>query len=150
MDRLNRGLVFWVLLFVSIALPLSAQKTVKKQLYVANISSSGSGVGSATMLLSTSNPEYQVRTFALPGGAGGKVALVAPGWPGEIVLCENGTTSPCTYDASGNLDLEGAIVGAMFPPLMTGGQFVNSLTGGTMSVQINNGDAGSGVFVRII
>jgi hypothetical protein len=150
MDRLNRGLVFWVLLFVSIALPLSAQKIVKKQLYVASISSSGSGVGSASMLLSTSNPEYQVRTFALPGGAGTKVALTAPGWSGEIVLCENATASPCTYDATGNLDIEGVVVGPMFPPGLTPAEFIGALQGGTMSVQINNGSAGSGLFVRVI
>lgn len=153
MERLNRSLVFWVLLFVSIALPLSAQKTVKKQLYATNIFSGSTGVGTATILLSTSNPEYRVRTNQLPDMAGTKVALFDPAWPGggEIVICENGgTAGDCSYDAGGNLDVEGVVVGPMFPPGLSGGAFINSLTGGTLGIRINDGSAGTGVFVRII
>jgi hypothetical protein len=154
MERLNRGLVFWVLLLVSIAHPLSAQKTVKKQQYATNIkTSSGAGVGTASMVLPTGNPEYRVRTNALPGQAGVKVSLRRSdgSWPGEIVICENGgSAGDCTYDDSGNLDLEGVIVGPMFPPGVTGGMFIQTLQGELLEILINGGAAGSGIFVRLI
>lgn len=152
MERLSKSLVFWVLMFVSIALPLSAQKAGKKQLFAANINTeAGAGVGAASMQLSTSNPDYRVRTFSLPAQAGTKVAVFDTAWPGEIVLCENGgTAGDCTYDASGNLDLEGVVVGPMFPPGVSGGMFITSLQNGTLRIRINNGSAGAGVFVRII
>ena len=153
MDRLHRGLVFWVLLFVSIALPISAQKAVKKSLFVAQIATeSGFGVGSSSIVLSTSSPEYRVVTFNLPGQAGTKVAMVDPTWGGgEVVLCENGgTAGNCDYNASGNLDIEGSIVGPMLPPGVTGGMFIDSLRNGRLSVRINNGSAGSGVYFQVL
>jgi hypothetical protein len=154
MERLNRGLVFWVLLLVSIALPLSAQKTVKKQLHVASIATeAGAGVGNGSLLISTSNPEYRVRTLNLPNQGGTKVSLLRSdlSWPGEIVLCENGgTAGDCSYDDSGNLDLEGALVGPMFPPGVTGGMFNTALSTGTLMIRINGGAAGAGIFIRII
>ena len=57
MERLNKGLVFWVLVLVSIALPLSAQSTTKKRLYVAGIATeSGAGVGNSSLMTSTGSP----------------------------------------------------------------------------------------------
>jgi hypothetical protein len=153
MERYKRGVIFWVLLITSIALPVSAQKAIKKQLYGTNIAVNGTGVGTATIVLSQSSPTYMVRTYGQPNHVVTRVALQRNdgSWPGEIVLCENGTSAgDCTYDDSngGNLDIEGAIVAPMFPAGVTGGDFLNALQGGTLSIQLNYGAAGTGVFVR--
>ena len=165
MERFKLGLVFWVLLLVSVTLPVSAQKQVKKQLYGTNLSNGGCGVGTTSILVSQTPPEYLVRTHALPGHAVTKVTLLKDDltWGGEIVLCENGgAAGDCTYnesddyDGHGNLDLEGVIVGQMFPtgpggvPLVTGAQFLPALQGGHLMIRLNDGEAGSGVYVRIM
>ena len=82
MERFKLGLVFWVLLLVSVTLPVSAQKQVKKQLYGANLSNGPTG----------------------PGGV----------------------------------------------PLVTGAQFLQALQGGHLMIRLNDGEAGSGVYVRIM
>jgi hypothetical protein len=153
MERLKRSVVFWVLLLVSVALPVAAQKTIKKQLYHANISIGSSGVGSSTILFSQSNPFYLVRTTNLPNYTVVRVSLVSDEgtWPGEIVLCENGTQAgDCTYDETGNHDLEGYVVAPMFPIGLSGGDFVEALRGGHLTVKLNGGTAGVGTYVRII
>jgi hypothetical protein len=151
MERYKRGVIFWVLLITSIALPVSAQKAVKKQLYGTNIAVNGTGVGTATIVLSQSSPTYMVRTTSQPNQVVTRVTVQRNdgSWPGDIVLCENGTSAgDCTYDESGNLDIEGAIVGPMFPAGVSGGDFLNALQGGTLSIQLNDGAAGTGLFVR--
>jgi hypothetical protein len=153
MERLKRSVLFWVLLLVSVALPVAAQKTVKKQLYQTNIAIGSSGVGSSMILFSQSNPFFMVRTNALPNMVVTRVSLVSDqgDWPGEIVLCENGTSAgDCTYDATGNLDLEGYLVAPMFPPGLTGGQFVTTLQSEHLSVRLNGGTEGVGTYQRII
>jgi hypothetical protein len=151
MERLKGSVVFWVLLLVSVAMPLSLSAR-SKQAYLANISKGGNGIGTSVIFVPAGPPEYNVRTFNLPGQVGTKVSLSAPGWPGQIVLCENGgLAGDCTYDGSGNLDIEGAIVPAMMIPAgVSGGMFFGALRGGTLTVSINDGAAGSGIYFRII
>lgn len=155
MDRLKRGFLFWALLLIAAAMPVSAQKTVKKQLYHANIATaSGSGVGSTQLVLSTSNPTYMVRTSAAPGQVITRVSLTRDdgSWGGDIVLCDNSIPSAdaCTYDGTGNIDIEGAVVGPMFPPGVTGGMFVNALTEEHLQIRLNDGASGTGVYFRIM
>jgi hypothetical protein len=153
MERFKSGIVFWVLLIVSIALPVSAQKAIKKQLYQANISVGTIGKGSATMLLSQGAPEFMARTYAYPNSSVTRVSLVRDdgSWPGEVVLCENGgLAGDCTYSTDGNLDIEGAINGPMLGLAgITGAQFLNALQNDHMKIQLNGGGLGVGTFIRV-
>jgi hypothetical protein len=150
MERMKAGVMFWVLLLVSVAMPASAQKVVKKQLYQATIAVDTMGKGSSTILVSTSSPEYLVRTYSYPDQSVTRVALAPVDNAWELVLCDNSGAEACTYGADGNLDLEGFIVGPMFPPGLTGAIFFQTLQDGNLTVQLNGGVLGSGTYIRIL
>jgi hypothetical protein len=142
-----------VLLLVSIAMPLSAQQTIKKELYHTNIRIGTSGVGTSTIFLSRNSPQYRAMTYTLPNNVVTRVALLKDdgSWPGEVVLCDNNTSADdCTYSDDGNLDIEGSIPGAMLPPGVSAADFINTLRGGHLMIRLNDGSLGSGVYVQIM
>jgi hypothetical protein len=167
MERFNRSLLFWVLLVVTVALPVSAQVKFKKQVYATNIfdtSHRGIGVAQFSICVATGGGacpnniggfNYIARTYGFPGVT--KATLDGDAtipWPGEIVLCDNNDASqaPCEYDASGNLDIEGAIVAAMFPAPGFGGTFFNTVTQEHLMIHLYSGAdrvATGGPFDRI-
>lgn len=163
-DRTKGGLIFWILLIASLAIPASA--AIKKELYSARIMSGGRGVGSAMLVHSNQgNPEYMVRTNAQPNQSVVKAGLqsVDGSWgvdiygsPKQIVLCENGGVSGnCTYASDGNLDITGVVNGPMLGLAgVSVSQFVNSLqrnVGQTTNIKVvlNDGNLGSGPFARV-
>jgi len=155
MERLKRGILFWVLLAVTVALPASAQQTVKKHLYHATVKdSAGSALGPGQILTpnrSSLPPSYMVRSL-VQGVT--KVSLQRDDvpWPaGSIILCENGNPAAgdCTYDADGRLDIEGAIVPAMFPTGLNGGALITALQSGHLLLVFNDG-WGTGLFYLVM
>ena len=140
MKLFNRSVRFWVLLFVAVLLPSSAMAT--KQLYQATIvDPSNNAVGASVITLQVTGYEYAARTHGLPGQVV-QLAYLTPvsgGW--QVVLCRNGgpVDDDCAYDASGNLDIEGAITPSM---LIAAGvsvsTFRNTLANEQMTIQLSN------------
>src|SRR5687767_10791328 len=65
MERYKRGVTFWVLLLVSVALPTSLLAT--KQLYQAKIlNAAGQGRGSSVISVRAGSYEYVARSSGLP------------------------------------------------------------------------------------
>lgn len=156
MERLKRGLTFWVLAMIAMTLPGAAQTTVKKNLYRAQITVGVTGKGAATMLESASGYEYIVRTHAYPNQQVTKVSLWSDDWASnpsatEVVLCDNNGLSACTYTADGNIDIEGSINGTMLGlAQVSGAMFRNAIRNGTLKVYLDGGTLGVGTFERII
>jgi len=152
MDRLQRGFTFWVLLFVTLALPLSAQTTFKKMLYQAKITVGVTGTGSSVLQPTPSGYGVMVRTHAYPNYTVDKVALRISGDSREIVLCKNNdaVADDCTYASDGNLDLEGVVnSSALIIAGVSGAEFRNALTAETMTIELSDGGLGVGTYIRI-
>ena len=158
MERLKRGIAFWVLLFVGVALAVSGQaqvKTqVKKRLYAANIMNGGKGVGASVLNEAPSGYTVVARTFSAPDQQVYEAALrLSETDTRQILLCSNvdAVAEDCTYGADGNLDIEEAVNGQML--YLAGGitpiEFLNALYGGTLLIELNDGGLGSGAYVRI-
>src|SRR4030095_3572048 len=113
MERLKRGLIFWVLLALSVALPASAVVPVKKQLYQAQIKVGVRVHGSSILTSFPGRWEVSTSTWLYPGNVVTKVNLRINGDSRELVLCENNspTYDECTYAADGNLDLDSVVNG---------------------------------------
>lgn len=156
MTRVNRGLVFWVLLLVS-AIALPATAVTKKFMWQAKIATaSGAGVGSAVITqVSGGQPGYLAGTFNAPNRTVVKVSLVRDDgtWPGAVVLCENGgDAGDCTYDDTRqyNLDIDGTIVPAMLIAAgINGAAYNDALRNGHLVIQLNDGALGQGTFVQV-
>jgi hypothetical protein len=140
MMRFNRGVRFWVLLFVGVLLPSSALAT--KQLYQATIvDPNNRPVGASVIMNQPTGYDYAVRTHSLPGSVV-QLAYLTPasgGW--AITLCRNGGAAEddCVYDASGNLDIEGAITPSMLIAAgVTGPGFRSALANEQLTVQLSN------------
>ena len=152
MERLQRGFVFWILLLVTLALPVSAQTTIKKILYQAQIKVGSSGVGSSLLQPKPGSYDVLVRTHAYPNYSVDKVALKIEGDPREIVLCRNADPvfEDCTYAADGNLDLEAVVNGsALFLAGISGAEFNAALTAGDLTIELSDGGLGIGTYIRI-
>jgi hypothetical protein len=146
MERFKKsGVLFWVLLIVSVALPAWAQTITKKNVFVAKLTRTSTNWatnqgGSGQMLTVSSRSgnvmsfkfDYMVRSFNLGGAAVGdsyehlvrRVSLTSSDWAGEIVLCDSTNADiddDCVYDDSdttlghGNLDIDGSITQSMLP-----------------------------------
>ena len=152
MFKVSRGSAFWVLLIVAAFLPATLLAT--KQMYLANISSGGFGAGSSTIVVRATGYEYHVRTSARPGGVITQAVLTSSGgtFANPIVLCDSTnefTEDDCTYDASGNLDIEGAIGPAhLIGAGVSGRQFNDALRNGQLQVVLSDGSTGT--YARII
>ena len=150
------GVMFWLLLLVSAALPSAAQTTVKKQLYQADVwdtlSVGDTKVGQAMLIVRQSGYEYMVRDnyYALRID---RVTLEIAGDPGgrNIVLCDDSGGPPC--DGIYPLDLEGTLTASMLQLAengpVTAQEFHTALASGLLTIAFNDGDFGSGRFVRI-
>jgi hypothetical protein len=152
MERSKHTLWFWILVLAAVILPTTTE-TRSKQLYQAKIVNGGSGVGSSVIQFTQAGVvTYLARTFTLPNGAVTKVSLVADGATWEVVLCENGgLAGDCTYDGTGNLDIDGALNATMFNLAgISGGTFVNALRNGQLWIRLDDGADGSGNYVRIL
>lgn len=157
MVRAKRSLSFWTALFALVLLP--AVLLANKQLYQAKITNeAGSGVGSSIITIrQTQGYEFLARTHALGGNQVTQVWLAPADNAWQIPLCTNGgaVDDDCTYDATGNLDLDGGITPSMLMAAgVTGLQFNNALKGisSPLNIVLWNGSAvvGSGAYVRII
>jgi hypothetical protein len=149
MERLKRGLTFWVLLCLSVALPASAV-VVKKQLYQAQLKVGVRVHGSSILTSFPGRWEVSTSTWLFPGNVVTKVNLRINGDSRELVLCENGsaTYDECTYAADGNLDLDSVVNGtSLYIAGMTGQEFDAALNGGTLLAELNTGAAGN--YIRI-
>jgi hypothetical protein len=149
MDRYKRTFWFWAIVLVAVMLPVSGE-TRTKRLYKANIMDEGFGRGSAVVGEAPSGFDFIARSQNLPNGVVTKASLTNGTW--HVVLCENGgLAGDCTYDATGNLDISGAINGPMLGLAgITGGMFATTLRGGNLWIYLNDGVDGTGNFVRII
>jgi hypothetical protein len=169
MEQLKKGMVFWIMLVVSVVLPsmADAQVRTKKISWAATITVNGSLVGNASITrtircqvvpggcVQTSDEfRYTVRTVAYqcahqpcePGEIQvTQASLRGPGIndPWVRVLCDGAT---CTYndDRDGDLDLRGILA----EPLPSG--FSVNLDAGTVEVLLNEGVLGVGTFVRTL
>lgn len=152
MERLRRGLTFWLLLLVALALPATAQTPVKKILYQAKIKVGVTGKGAAQITVKPSGYEYFVFTHAYPAQQVTRVSLLPEGDAWEVVLCGVGELAgECTYDTDGNLLIEGPISPTMFILANVSGKtFSDALRAETVRVILNDGSLGSGVFVRLM
>lgn len=158
MEKFKRGVIFWVLLLVSVALPASAQKAQKKILYEAQIKIGSAGKGGAQIVQKSSGFDYMVRSFVYPDMSVVKVYFQISGDGREIILCENGgLAGDCAYidedpdtPEDGNVDIEGAVTQTMLnlagvSPI----EFYNALQSQVLTVQLNqDGEKGSGTFIR--
>ena len=151
MERVNRKFWFWVIVLVAVMLPASGETRTKK-IFRANLLKNTSGVGSSIISQHASGYDFMVRTFSLPNQVVTKVSLMphVGGW--EVTLCENGgPAGDCAYNASGNLDMSGAITPLMlFHGGATGGGFADALETTGLYILLNGGAEGSGIYVRII
>jgi hypothetical protein len=160
MDQVRRGLVFWVLLLVSVVLTAS-DTVVKKVAYQAKITvlneatGNRTGVGGAFLWVRPDGTDYMVQTHAYPDLSVTKVLLTPEQGSGygewQVILCEQGgPTGDCQHDAEGNLDIDGAIVGLMLSAAGTDAPtFFGALRAGKLTVTLNDGSKGTGTFVRI-
>ncbi len=148
----RRGSAFWVMLIVAALLPATLLAT--KQVHKADIKAAGKGVGSAVINIRNGQYTHMVRTFARPGGTVSLVQLTPTAGTGTwvVTLCNNlngVVDDDCTYDASGNLDIEGPISPT---DLILGGttaaEFFDALNAGQLTIQLNDGS--TGVFTRLI
>lgn len=152
MERSKHTLWFWVLVIAAVIMPTSGDARTK-QLHKADIANGSTGVGSSVITVQPSGYSYIARTFALPGGVVQKASLVADdGSTWEVVLCENGgLAGDCIYNATGNLDIEGAINAPMLGLAgITGGTFNTALRNGRLWIRLDDGGNGTGRYVRII
>ena len=152
MDRSKRSLWFWVLILAAAILPMKGEARTK-QLYQAKIAIGSAGVGSGVIQVQPSGYSFITRTYALPGQAVQKASLVSDdGSTWEVVLCENGgLAGDCAYDASGNLDIEGAINAPMLGLAgINGATFNSALRNGRLWIRLDNGANGTGNYIRII
>lgn len=147
----RRGSAFWVMLIVAALLPATLLAT--KQVYKADIKDAvGKGVGSAVINVRNGQYTHMVRTFARPGQTVTLVEVKPTDGAWTVTLCNslNGVADDdCTYDSSGNLDIEGPISPT---DLILGGTtaaaFSDALEGGTLMIQLNDGSFG--LFTRLI
>ena len=153
----KRGWILWVMLAALVA-PGSAQ--VKKQMYQAPvIDELGSEpnvdefqVGQGMLIVSAGAVDYLIREDYLGIGLD-KVTLGIDGDPAErrIVLCDDDGGVPC--DSGSFIDLEGTLTAAMFMNAENGAvspsAFMQALAAGHVTIQFNDGDAGTGTFSRI-
>ena len=152
MERSKRTLWFWVLVLTAVVMPATGDARVK-QLYRAKIFSGSSGVGSSIITVSPA-VSYLIRSVGLPNQAVQRVSLITDdgaGW--EVLLCENGNpiVGDCSYNASGEVDIEGAVNAPLLGLAgITGGTFFDALRLGHLFVLFDSGADGSGRFVRII
>lgn len=152
MNRLQRAFAFWVLLFFTLALPISAQTTMKKILFQAQIKIGVTGKGSSVLQPKPGGYEVMVRTWAYPNYSVDKAALRISGDPREIVLCKNDdpVADDCDYASDGNLDLESVVnSSALIIAGMSGAEFQQALAAGNMTIELSDGGLGVGTYVRI-
>jgi hypothetical protein len=150
MVKVSRGSAFWVLLIVAAFLP--ATLLANKQMYHANISSGGFGVGSSVITVTSSGYNYMAKTRSRPDGIITEVRLTPTSGAWSIVLCTNENEfveDDCTYDDTGNLDIEGAVTPShLITAGVTGRQFNDALRNGQLTIVLSDGSAGT--YVRII
>lgn len=150
MERLKRGLVFWVLLLISVAMPASGQ-IVKKTLYQAKLKVDGGSTIVGGSLLQPQPGFWDIDTHSNPGsGVVTRVNLRIEGDSREIVLCDNAGTTACTYGADGLLDLTSVVNGdTLLLAGITGAQFSTAMKNGQLLIEFDNGAVGSGAYLRI-
>jgi hypothetical protein len=158
MNRVTRGIVFWVLLLLT-ALPSIIQGQDKvlrkwsKCLYSTNTSVGTAGTGSGTLMVdhklyklpdasSDSDVVIDWRARATVTGVnkaslGGHISARDNVTPIPVLLCEG---DDCTYDDAGKLFASGRVNPSY------GGKFVNRLEGGYISLDFNDTTAGTGIF----
>ena len=153
MERYKRGITFWVLLLVSVALPTSLLAT--KQLYHTKLlNAAGQGKGSSIISVRSGSYEYEARTYGIPNYAVQQVWLAPTSNEWAVSLCTNGgpIEDDCTYSADGNVNIAGAITPTMLIGAgVTGAEFQGALNGGTLTVQLSDGTNGlaAGTYVQI-
>jgi hypothetical protein len=152
MGKVSRSSTFWVALIVAAFVPATLLAT--KQMYHANITSGGFGVGSSVINVSSAGYTYLAKTHARPDKVISEVRLTPTGGGWSIVLCTNNNEfveDDCTYDPdkANNLDLEGAITPThLITAGVTGRQFNDALRYGQLQIVLSDGSAGT--YVRII
>ena len=148
MERLKRGLVFWVLLLIAVAIPASGQ-IVKKTLYQARLKVGAGNTIVGGSLLQPQPGFWDIDTHANPGsGPVTRVNLRIDGDSRVIVLCDNAGATVCTYGADGLLDLTSVVNGAsLLLAGITGAEFNTALRNGLLLIEFDNG--GSGAYLRI-
>jgi hypothetical protein len=149
MTRSKRSVAFWAMLFVAAVLPSSLLAT--KQLYTAGINSNGVTVGNAVISSNNGAVDYMARTFDRPGGVITSVWLTPTDFAWSIPLCTNGgpVEDDCTYNGTGNLDIEGAVTPSMLLAAgVSGRAFFTALQEGRLTIQLSDGSFG--VFTRFM
>ena len=152
MLKFSRGSTFWIVLVVAAFLPATLLAT--KQLHAAKITKNGAGAGSATVVVRPTGYEYMVRSQNRPNQVitGAVLTSTTGTWANPIVLCDSTNEFPeddCTYDATGNLDIEGALGSAhLIGAGVSGRQFNDALKLGQLQVVLSDGSAGT--FERLL
>jgi hypothetical protein len=149
MTRSKRSVAFWVMLLVAAILPSTLLAT--KQLYTAGINAGGKTVGSAFISSNAGSVEYMARTFDRPNRAITAAWLTPTDFSWSIALCTNGgpVEDDCTYNAGGNLDIEGTVTPSMLLAAgVSGRAFFTALQEGRLTIQLSDGSFG--VFTRFM
>ena len=149
MNRSKRSVAFWVMLFVAALLPSTL--LANKQLYTAGINSNGVTVGNAFISSQLGSVEYMARTFDRPNQVITSVWLTPTDFSWSVPLCTNGgpVEDDCTYNASGNLNIEGAVTPSMLLSAgVSGKAFFSALQEGRLTIQLSDGSFG--VFTRFM
>jgi hypothetical protein len=137
------------MLFVAAVLPSTLLAT--KQLYTAGINAGGKTIGSAFVSSNLGSIEYMARTFDRPGRVITSAWLTPTDFSWSIPLCTNGgpVEDDCTYNASGNLDIEGTVTPSMLLAAgVSGRAFFTALQEGRLTIQLSDGSFG--VFTRFM
>lgn len=148
-----------VLLLVVGMLLMPTQALAAKQVYAANIFTVQGHRGAGSTMI-TVDPSagfsYLLRTaFGFDAQAVTAVYLAPVDGSWQIPLCTNGgpVEDDCTYDAAGNLYLDGPIIGSMLIAAgVSGGQFFSALRNGQLTANLagSSGVLASAQYVRII
>lgn len=154
MERLNRGLTFWVLLAVSLVPAIASGQTLKKIqkcLYTTNLTDEGFGTGSASLVVTSKGYAdesgaitevvvdivYRAKSTVL-GVTDADLAFNSS----VVPLCNQSGSGAeiCEYDADGFLFISGTLGDAP-------GGFLGALKNNGVQGRFNAGDLGSGTFV---
>lgn len=174
MSHLKKGLIFWIMLVVSVIVPSLANaqtSQTKKMLWTAQIQSNGKGVGAAQLqrtlkftwnpvdakwVLSSDKVTYIAQSYVCASVAtttpcteayATKASLAGPGITiaWDRVLCEG---AACVLSDDLDITIEGDV-----DPAFGAQQWANlpMVVGqeGTMEIRLNDGAQGSGKFKRI-
>lgn len=150
MERLRGGWLFWALMLVSVALPASAGQLQKKMIWQAQIKVGAVVKGGSILSPVRTGWDTSTRTWAYPGSVVTKIDLRIDGDTREVILCQNGSSTydDCTYGSDGNVDYDALVNGtSLFLAGITGQEFTQALTAGTLLVELNTGAAGA--YVRV-